>query len=344
MKYISVQPDITYFHWQVEVYIENFISIGINPKDINVIFMIGSSPSLKAVELRNKYTNVNFYFYEDDRVDKSYIPSIKPWGMFRHFGENKYLENERIFYHDSDIIFRDKIDETLFIDDKCYMSDTISYIGYNYCVSKGVEQLEKMVNIVGINVDIIKSSQESSGGAQYVMNSIQTKYWEKVYNDSNSLYKLMENIELNDKQNGTFSPGKAINYPIQKWCAEMWATLWNLWYFGYKTEVHKELNFSFATSPISEWHDRKIMHNAGVINSNNGLFYKGDYINKLPYNENLSIKEDTVSSKYWEWIVKTGEKSCLMQNIKINKEIYGGSSYSDIIKLRIINSKINFRS
>ena len=310
MKYISVQPDITYFHWQVEVYVVNFISVGINPNDINVIFMTGPSPSTKVIELKNKYSNVNFYFYEDDRLDKSYIPSIKPWGMFKHFSENKYLENEKIFYHDSDIIFRDKVDESLFADNKLFMSDTISYIGYEYCVSKGSEQLEKMANLVGISVETIKSNQESSGGAQYIMNNMQIKYWEKVYNDSNSLYKLMSDIEIGNIPNGTWSPGKDNSYPIQKWCAEMWATLWNLWYFGYETEIHKELSFSFATSQVSDWYDRKIMHNAGVTDNDKAtLFFKGDYTNKIPFDANFDyVDKDKCSFKYVENILKLKDK------------------------------------
>lgn len=298
MKYISVQPDITYFHWQVEVYVNNFIDIGINPRDINVIFMTNINPSIKALELQKKYSEVNFYFYNDDRSDKRYIPSIKPWGMFKHFTKNPTFENEKIFYHDSDIVFRDKIDENFFTDNKWYLSDTISYIGYNYCASKGIEQLEKMADIVGISVETIKENQRSSGGAQYIMNKVPTKYWEKVYNDSNSLYWLMDNESKNfNKEN---------DFPIQKWCAEMWATLWNIWYFNYVTEVHEELKFSFATSPISEWYDRKIMHNAGVTdNSKTFLFYKGDFINKEPYNVNFDyVDKNKCSFKYVENILK----------------------------------------
>jgi hypothetical protein len=86
----------------------------------------------------------------------------------------------------------------------------------------------------------------------------------------------------------------------------MWATLWNIWYFDYKTEVHKELNFSFATSPISEWYDRKIMHNAGVTDSGKStLFYKGDFINTEPYSFNFDYVDKTKCSfKYVENILK----------------------------------------
>jgi hypothetical protein len=55
-----------------------------------------------------------------------------------------------------------------------------------------------------------------------------------------------------------------------------------------------------------------IMHNAGVVNSMSGLFYKAEYINKLPYNENLDIKENTASWHYWNWIHSTSKKSILI--------------------------------
>jgi len=48
MIYLSVQPDQPYFHWQVEVYINNFKSVGINPNKIEVIFMCNGKPSEAA--------------------------------------------------------------------------------------------------------------------------------------------------------------------------------------------------------------------------------------------------------------------------------------------------------
>jgi hypothetical protein len=55
-----------------------------------------------------------------------------------------------------------------------------------------------------------------------------------------------------------------------------------------------------------------IMHNAGVTGSGE-LFYKANYMNKLPYGEQLEIKENTASRKYWDIIVKIGKNSCLIK-------------------------------
>lgn len=297
MIYVSVQPDIAYFHWQVELYLFNFLQVGIKPEDIHVVFLFnGSTPSEKGLEIQKKNPLVNFFFYKDDRPDKSYIPSIKPYGMYKHFFNQKGLCCKQIFYHDSDIIFKEKINEEIFSRNKenvQFMSDTISYIGYDYVKSKGEEQLRKMAEIVGVSVDTIKKNQSSSGGAQYILSNVSSVYWWKVYEDSNKLYWLMDR---ESKSNFTGA------YPIQKWCAEMWATLWNLWYFGGQTEVHRELDFCFATAPISDWDKMKILHNAGVTEKEkHKMFFKGDYINKAPYSEDLDfVQNQYCSHKYVE--------------------------------------------
>ena len=38
MLFVTSQPDVPYFHWQIRVYVENFIQKGINTKDIHVLF------------------------------------------------------------------------------------------------------------------------------------------------------------------------------------------------------------------------------------------------------------------------------------------------------------------
>ena len=297
MLYVSVQPDINYFHWQVELYLFNFLQVGINPEDIHVIFLHnGTTPSEKGLEMQKKNPLVNFFFTQDDRPDKSYIPSIKPWGMYKWIQSNLAFIKKQIFYHDSDIIFREKVNESLFIDKTIqYMSDTISYIGYDYVISKGEEQLQKMAEVIGVSVETIRNNQLSSGGAQYILSNTTPTYWQKVYEDSNKLYWLM------DREAKTTVP-KLGDYLIQKWCAEMWATLWNLWYFESKTEVHKELNFTFATAPVLEWDRNKILHNAGVTDKEkNKLFFKGDYIDKMPYLEDLNyVSPEYCSFKYIE--------------------------------------------
>jgi len=81
----------------------------------------------------------------------------------------------------------------------------------------------------------------------------------------------------------------------------MWAVLWNIWKRNMETKVVKELDFSWSVAPIEEWHKRAIYHNAGVVNSSTGMFYKGDYLNDLP-NLNLEISPKRCSYNYYKII------------------------------------------
>jgi hypothetical protein len=301
MIYLSVQPDNQYFHWQVEVYINNFINVGINPNKIEVIFLYNGSPSVEAKRLQSEYNTCRFFFYPDDRPDKSYIPSIKPWGVFKHLSAFPDLNKGAIFYHDSDIIFIKKINELLFERDKTwYLSDTVSYIGYNYVASKGKEQLLDMLDVLRIERNLVKNNQKNSGGAQYIVKDTTPAFWYKVYEDCPKLYSVMSSWEnkYNQKPPQDYLEDKY--HPIQKWCAEMWSTLWNAWMFGHQTEVHKDLDFVFATDSLSRCEKVNIMHNAGVTSKDSHrLFHKGDYINKSPLDSNLEfVDKNSASFKY----------------------------------------------
>ena len=53
-------------------------------------------------------------------------------------------------------------------------------------------------------------------------------------------------------------------------------------------------------------------HNAGVVSSESGLFYKAAYIHDHPYNTDLDIVKSTCSSKYYEAIKEVAKKSVLI--------------------------------
>jgi hypothetical protein len=55
-----------------------------------------------------------------------------------------------------------------------------------------------------------------------------------------------------------------------------------------------------------------IMHNAGVTSPIQGLFYKAEFMNSLPYNAELNVNDKSASKKYWEWIQRTAQKSKLL--------------------------------
>lgn len=304
IRHIIVQPSIDYYTWQVEVLINNLIEIGVNPNYIDIV--CDSYKTANWIKLANHYNYVRFFFYDDTRKNSKYISSIRPHLMAKHFNAHPYLENETIFYHDCDIYFTKPYNsELLESTNNWYLSDTRSYIGYEYIKSKGEDIFDSMCDITNINKQVVIDNEKNSGGAQYVMKNLNSKYWEDVYNDSENLFINISKLNIEKKrQNQEY-------HELQIWCADMWAVLWNAWKRGINTEIIKELDFSWATSGINEWNSKNIYHNAGVIKAGD-MFYKGDYINSLPYNTDLSLNNNLCSSAYYNEVKRIGKKSVIL--------------------------------
>ena len=308
--FVTAQPDVSYFHWQVKLYVHNFIEKGINPNQIHVILGMvhgKTEPTSGGLELLE--LGVNIHFYKDDRIKKTYIPSIKPY-LISQWLKNSPEYGDCFFLHDADIIFRELPDfKTLLNNDVCYLSDTIGYIGYNYIIdccrryerqhptSEKNQLLNEMTSIVGIDTEMIKNNQDNSGGGQYIIKNTDYKIWQKIYEDCTPLYKQM----LNYQRRFPINPGQ-----IQFWTAEMWSLLWNLWLFGYQTRITPLLDFSWATDNLEKYNTKPILHMAGVTeNQKERKFFKGEYINLDPIETLRSnpthfdyIKEDSSTIKY----------------------------------------------
>ena len=170
MKYICAQPATLYYAWQIDTMLFSFVNVGINLEDVHIVCAIHGDIHDYFNVMMEKYPGVNFSFYKDERISKSYIPSIRPHILKKHFRAFRALSKERIMYHDSDIAFTKPIKWKSFLDEStCFLSDTKSYIGYEYIKSKGDDVLQSMLESVGIDEDIVKANQDSSGGAQYVL-------------------------------------------------------------------------------------------------------------------------------------------------------------------------------
>jgi hypothetical protein len=279
IKFIMCQPAIFRFEWELEVSLTRMRKLGI--KDIILLFSKHNQriPSY----LKAKY-DVEVHEYDDRRVDKSYIPSIKPYLWAKFLQEDRSRENETYFYLDSDVIFRE-IPNVIPRDDVWYGSDCSSYLGVEYIDSKGSGLLESMCRRIGVNPEVIRN-QNPVCGAQWVISNPTFEYWLKVYEDSTKLYKYLNSLS---------------NCDIQKWTAEMWAQLWNAYYFGRTTETSSELDFCWATDKVDRYYETKIYHNAGVVDSKQSLFFKGQYIHKSPFKDDLSFVDKTKASiKYVE--------------------------------------------
>ena len=309
LRYICCQPAIPYYTWQVEVMINNFIKMGITPNLIDIVCGIENNKIPDDwIKLKNNYNSVRFFFYNDTRKSKIYAPAIYFNLMKQHVVSAPEIQNDVLMMHDSDIVLTKTPDifNTLLGDNIWYLSDTKSYINYDYIISKGGGIYENMCKIIGIDQLIPKLLNSNSGGAQYIVKNTTFEFWEKVEKNSIELYDYFCNVEE------LYTKKHKNDYPIQKWTAGMWSFLWNAWYFEHETIIDKKMDFGWVTNPYSDVYNYTILHNAGVLNGNTGLFFKGDYTNKLPYNENLEIDETRASSFYWKQIQETAKKSILL--------------------------------
>jgi hypothetical protein len=290
--------------------INNFMEMGINPNHIDVVCwkQDGFIPD-NWIKLSNAYP-CRFLFYDDTRETKHYISSIRPNILKQHWTRFPELKDEAIFYHDCDIIFTKPthqwITSEMINDANWYGSDTRWYIAHSYIKGKGQQIIDRMCEIMDLPESLIIDNEMNAIGAQYLMKNINYEFWDRVETDSELLYRDI--TELNNQIKQT----TPTYHELQIWCADMWAVLWGAWRLGYNTICHPNFDFSWGTSTQDDYYKMNIMHNAGVVNSMSGLFYKAEYINKLPYNENLDIKENTASWHYWNWIHSTSKKSILI--------------------------------
>jgi len=295
MILVSAQPDSIYFHWQVELYLYQFAKHGPEIAD-RCYALLGyrGQPTLYAKELAAKFPHV--LLYEDTRdltVPNFYIPSIRPHLLKQFFAAYPAL-GASVFYHDSDIFLVKMPAFELMLDDAVsYVSDTVSYIGYDYikgcqdrykAVHKALptnDLIDKMCACVGISAELVKVNQANSGGAQYLLKNVDAAFWTEAEIACQALYALTKNYD-------TAHP---IAAGLQIWTADMWIVLWLLWKRGFQTRIHKELDFSWATFTVSEYHKYNIFHLAGVTGENcKDKFFKGAFTNKSVFKEYLRNK------------------------------------------------------
>ncbi len=180
-----------------------------------------------------------------------------------------------------------------------------------------------MSKVVGIDAELILANEEGSGGAQSLLQNIDANYWERVYEDSENLYrKINQIIDSNKKKDPK-------HIALQAWTADMWAMLWNLWKRGWKTECPPELEFCWPNHPIEKWQTCSIMHNASITNKNPETFYKGEYMDRFPYWDVMDknpFNKDRVSYQYVEQIrFVANEGTCLKSPLLLEvEEVLGG--------------------
>ena len=291
LKFVTAQPDDTYYTWQVHLWLESLKNIGHVDKAIVLIFTPkGRERNNKWKQVIDLYPEAQFNFFDDEEgklnpMLRIYIPVLRPYILWKYFKDNPEMRNKALFYCDSDILFTEDFNINEFLDDDiCYLSDTNSYISSKYFDSKvkdvlpeklqeykNRDVLAEIASVIGITRDIAEANIEDSGGAQYLLKNIDASFWNKVMNDCILIRTYLQKInrEFFESENKGF----------QSWCADMWAVLWNLWLREQKTKVIPELTFAWSSDPISKLKTTTILHNAGIVSNNMGYpcFYKGNY-------------------------------------------------------------------
>jgi hypothetical protein len=307
VRHMIAQPATDYYAWQVEVQLDNFLSMGISDNSIDVVCSYEDTIPESWIKLNRRFYNVRFFYYPDTREDKTYAPSIQAHILAKHWKVHSYLSKEAVFFVDCDFVYTKRFNFHKFLnDDTWYFSNCNSYIGYDYIVNKSEVLFEMMCDTVDIcSCKIKKSNKDKGGGAQKLMKNVTASYWEKVEKDSLALFKLLSSKKAQEMKRDD-DPN-----PIQAWTASMWAELWNAWRLDHTVELPEEFDFAWATCVIDKWDQVSFFHNAGVISSEDKMFYKGDYTDRLPYDDILEIDKTRCSSMYYEAVQKSSETSCL---------------------------------
>jgi len=298
---ICSQPDEPYFHWQNLIQFYNLEQIN-SLENHRAIFLYrdGKEPSEFVKKFKKKFPE-NVFIFEDNRNEKFYIPTLKIHGVVKYLEQD--TRQQDLFLIDSDVIFREPIDFRQFEkENTVYCSNTKGYLGYQYLKTKGDDIVKDMCEFIGVSFEDVVKKNDKSGGAQLyykgIPHNVLLDYFREVETQSPKLYNLM-------RQHKTYNDHKP---PIQAWTSEMWCVLWLLWKRDIETEIVKELDFRWATDNLDLWETTKMLHMAGVTREHKDKFFKGDFINKNPFNHNYDyIDEKSITIKYIEEMKNTKE-------------------------------------
>jgi hypothetical protein len=304
MIFLSAQPDDYQFLWQLELQLYNLHLNNVSAGNIHILIGYKSRTGLRPyyAEFIEKYKHkASIFCYPDNRKKPAYKSGIRPHLIKQHIDAWPELMKERIFYHDSDVLFNN-ITSILSLPNNTdwYVSDTRSYLSAAYIISTTSEQfLESMCRIVGIDPAFVKQHDENAGGAQYILTGTDFQFWNKVEQDCEQLFSLMEayNCENSSQAYRQSKRKRSELKGIQAWCADMWAILWNAWNAGHEVKIHSEMNFCWPKDPLEKWRSNNMLHYSGVQKSDKpGAFHKASYFYLPPYFDDLAQIDKTTCS------------------------------------------------
>ena len=303
MKLITSASSQLIFAWQTEVMIESCLKNGFKEEDINVVVtMVHNGVSKEWSLLHSKYKKARF-IYLTPHGEKDYVALTKIYGIYKFFQTFPEESKHQYFFCDQDVMLTRPLDD--FPLGKVYMSKT-DYLDASRIRKKGEKYLPLMLESFGIGIEKIK--EEEAGGAQYIFDNIPLIVWEDAYNKAASLYHLLKSE--NNKDNKTDAEG------VNPWTAEMWTTLWGFWKYNIPTEIPKSLNFSWPNWSEHNFYENAIYHDAGNTRDlakqiNKELFCKYEWINKIPYGQDIPVSKDLAQYQYIQFLHEVGNFSPL---------------------------------
>jgi hypothetical protein len=195
--------------------------------------------------------------------------------------------------------------------DVCWQSNCSGYLDYSYMRRKEEqgkmaehEGVSIMAEIGGISINTIKNYDKRTGGAQSILKGVDSDYWKDVEDMSMEIRKkFFYNIE--GSINRKYFPSESAGW--QSWTCDMWALNFALWKRGKKTEVTPALDFSWATDSYQTYLRKPIFHLAGATKGNNGMFYKGAWIDKSPLYKPHKVNKDNATYAYIQAMAEVKE-------------------------------------
>lgn len=310
---VSCFPDDNYFIFEVETYLTNLRKHNLSNKFRGLVLIPhdrvskGVNPLWKQME--EKFPESKFFYYSDvdgklakDIQSINYIPLLRPWLLAKHFSEFPELESDTILYTDSDIVFTENLDiQKYFQDDICYVSNVSSYLDKDYIdnkisavdeskleIFKKFDILDTLGKLCGINRQIIEENNINTGGVQYVLKGITSQFWSDVYNSCLKVRPFL--VSANQHFMKGDNPTEKENNGYQSWCTDLFVVLYTLWRYKKEVKNPPELDFAWATDPISKINTVGIFHNAGASGPTmelNGKIETVFFKSKLIYRNNL---------------------------------------------------------
>lgn len=286
MKYLVAQNTHPKFKWEIDVLLTNLYSL--DPKLEVVVLFAVDKPDDPVVDyiVRRWGDRAEIHAYMDTRRERMYVASTRPFLWYCYLSEDPTREQDTYFQIDTDIIFRRLPDwSKVELSESVWAgSDCASYINADYIkgCSNGDEVLDNFARLIKVDRSVLE--RLDGAGAQWVLVKPTAEYWLKVQSDC---HKLSGYLDLTDSD-------------IQKWCAEMWAQLFNAPLFGAEYKITPELDFCWAGDKIGRWHATTLLHNTGLSTSDNKdrAFDKTKY-DDLPYDLDFSwVGEDLCSIEY----------------------------------------------